>query len=252
MSWAWRFSRDSQPAYLYAGWLGEGDESRRILAAQELGGETENGPLAIANLVHALVTDKAVAVRKASAQSLGHVASKGQDNVTIETAVRGLFKALSDTDPAVRAAAADALGQIAPEPNVAVPALLLAANDRDEWVRGAAIAAIGLIQGKAKVDRKDVRLAIAAAMTDSSLHVRELGTYAFWATAENSPDLSRDFLRDNNTRVRLAAVRGVARSVPLAENVTLELNESLHDPDAAVRAAAEHALANAGEAATVE
>ena len=92
---------------------------------------------------------------------------------------------------------------------MAVPALLLATGDESEWVRGASIAALGLIQMKAQIERKDVRLAIAAAMTDSSLHVRELGMYAFWATAENSPALSRALLTDRDVRVRRAAANAL-------------------------------------------
>jgi HEAT repeat protein len=128
-----------------------------------------------------------------------------------------------------------------------VPPLLRAAKDDNEWVRGAAIAALGLIQKKARVDREEVRLAIAAAMIDPSRHVRELGIYAFWATAENSTALSRTLLSNEDVRVRRAVAQALARSAPLAEKVAPELTASLTDPDATVSAGAERALENIGD-----
>ena len=77
--WALRFSRDSRPAYVYAGWLDGGDESVRVHAAHELGGEDQEGSLVVASLIRALLTDRAIAVRKQSAQSLGRIVSKLQD-----------------------------------------------------------------------------------------------------------------------------------------------------------------------------
>ena len=35
-------------------------------------------------------------------------------------------------------------------------------------------------------------------MNDASLHVREMGNYAFWATAENSPELSVALLKNDD------------------------------------------------------
>jgi hypothetical protein len=250
--WALRFSRDSQPPYLYSAWLSEGDESHRVMAAQQLGGMHEETSLVVASLIRALLTDRTVAVRKQSAQSLGHIVSKQDDGPTTAAAARALVLALRDQDPAVRAEVADALGQIGPDPDVAVPALLPAADDDDEWVRGAAVLALGLIQKKAQVDRTDVRPAIVAAMIHPSLHVRELGLYAFWATAEASPGFSRALLMNNDMRVRRAAIHALARSGPLAEKVSWELTARLTDADEEVRAGATRALENMGIAPTPE
>ena len=184
---ALRFSRDRGPAYLYSGWLFEGNEARRVYAASELGALNEKTSLVVGNLINALLSDRAVAVRVQSARSLGRILSKRGGEPTTAATAAALGQALSDNDPAVRAAVADALGQIAPDPAQIVPPLLRAANDADERVRGAAIAALGLIQRKASVDQKEVRTAIVASMSDPSLHVRELAIYAFWATAEMSP-----------------------------------------------------------------
>jgi HEAT repeat protein len=250
--WALRFSRDSQPAYLYSAWLSDGDDSRRVIAAQVLGGMNEETSLVVASLIKALLTDRTVAVRKQSAQSLGHIVSEQDDGPTTAAAARALVLALRDQDPAVRAEVADALGQIGPDPDVAVPALLPAADDDDEWVRGAAVLALGLIQKKAQVDRTDVRPAIVAAMIHPSLHVRELGLYAFWATAEASPGFSRALLMNNDMRVRRAAIHALARSGPLAEKVSRELTARLTDADEEVRAGATRALENMGIAPTPE
>jgi HEAT repeat protein len=250
--WALRFSRDSRPPYLFSGWLSDGDDSRRVIAAQELGDMNEETSLVVASLIRALLTDRTVAVRKQSAQSLGQIVSKQEDGPTTGAAARALVKALTDKDKSVRAAVADALGRIASEPEVAVPALLRAAEDPDEMVRGKAMVALGLIQMKAKIDRPDVRIAIAAAGDDPSLHVRESGLYAFWATAEFSPAFSRALLKDNDVHARRTAVNALARDGRLAEKVVRELTASLTDPDADVRAGAARALENMGVAATLE
>jgi HEAT repeat protein len=136
------------------------------------------------------------------------------------------------------------LGRIGPEPDAVVAALLQAAGDADEWVRGAAVAALGLVQKKAGVDRMDVRPTIVAAMSDASLHVRELGIYAFWATAEKSPELSIALLQDGDVRTRRSAVTALARSSQLAAEVIPELTAALTDQDAEVCAGAARALGN--------
>jgi HEAT repeat protein len=249
--WAMRVSQDSRPAYLYAAWLGQGDTARRVHAAQELGHVEEAEPLVLAGLLSALQIDPDHEVRKQSARSLARIVCK-QDLGHVNLAVRGLVQALTDKDPAVRRAAADALGQIAPDPELAVKPLLIAAGDGDEWVRGSALTALGLIQKKARVDNDDVRLAIIAAAKDPSVHVREMGVYAFWATAESSPQFSRDLLNDDDVVVRRIAVNALARSGPLAEKVRPELAACLNDPDADVRAGAARALENMSEDATPE
>jgi HEAT repeat protein len=249
--WALRFSRDSQPPYLYSAWLSEGDDSHRVIAAQQLGGMNEETSLAVASLIRALLTDRTVAVRKQSAQSLGHIVSKQEVGTTTAAAARALVKALLDEDPAVREAVADALGRITPEPDLAVTTLLQAAKDGDEWVRGAAVIALGLIQRRAGVDRKDVRLAIVAAGHDPSLHVREFALFAFGAAAENSPGFSRPLLKDNDVHARRTAVNALARDSRLAEKVSRELTASLTDPDEDVRAGAARALENMEVPATL-
>jgi HEAT repeat protein len=244
LTWAVKVSRDSRPAYLYAGWMSDGNELNRIQAALELGEPEAESTVALSALVRALLSDRAVPVRKQSAVSLARLVSKINDGPTTERAAGVLVSALGDTDPAVRAAAADGLGRIGPTPDAVISPLVQAARDEDEWTRGAAVMALGLIQLKAGVDRMDVRLTIAAALRDPSFHVRESGIYAFWATAENSPDLSIAMLQDGDVRTRRSAVTALARSSQLASEVIPELSAALNDPDPAVCAGAERALSN--------
>ena len=97
--WALRVSRDSRPAYLYAGWLSEADDSRRVQAAQELGGLDEETSVVVASLIRALLTDRTVAVRKQSAQSLGRIVSKREEGATTEAAAGALVRAPAGQRP---------------------------------------------------------------------------------------------------------------------------------------------------------
>jgi HEAT repeat protein len=242
--WALRLDRDSRPSYLYAAWLNDGDDSRRLLAAKELGRQDAEQAVSVHPLSTASLTDSAAPVRKQSAVPLASVASKLNHGRTTAVVAVALVRALTDRDPTVREAAAKGLGQIGPDPKVAVPALMEATKDKNEWVRGAAIAALGLIQKHAEVDRLDVRPAIAAAMNDASFHVSEMGIYAFWATAEKSPELSIALLRDGDVRIRRSTITALVRSSPLAAAIVPELTASLTDEDATVRAGAACALGN--------
>jgi HEAT repeat protein len=244
--WAMRVSRDSRPPHLYAGWLSDGDVSRRLQAAQELDGMGSDPDVVAPALVRSLLTDSAASVRKRSAVSLAGVVSKLNDGPTTVAATSAFVQALKDKDAGVRAAAAEGLGRIGPEPEAVVPALLRGIGDESEWVRGAAVVALGWVQRKAGVDRAEARSAIAAAMSDSSLHVRELGIYAFWAMAEKSPEFSIAFLKDGDVTTRRSAVTALARSAPLASSVVPELTTALTDEDAAVRGGAARALRTIG------
>jgi HEAT repeat protein len=241
---AMRFSRDHRPSYLYAGWLSDADEGRRLHAAEELGRLGAEGAAAVPALIRALRTDGAASVRKRAALSLAGVVSKLHDGPMTSAVAAALVGAISDKDPAVREAAANALGQTAPDPDAVVPALLEATRDTNEWVRGAAVAALGLIQKDAGVDRRDVRPVIVAAMNDASFHVRELGIYAFWATAEKSPGFSTALLKDEDVRTRRSSVNALVRSGPLSAAIVPELTAALTAADAAVRAGAVRALGN--------
>src|SRR5262249_39612243 len=65
--WAMRFSRDSRPSHLYAAWLSDRDDSRHLLAADELGRLEAERAVAVPALTRALLTDGSAPVRKGSA-----------------------------------------------------------------------------------------------------------------------------------------------------------------------------------------
>jgi HEAT repeat protein len=146
----------------------------------------------------------------------------------------------------VRSAAARGLGRISPEPQSVVPSLIRVAGDEDEWVCGAAVAALGLIQKNAGVDLPEVRRVLVDAVNDENLHVREMGIYAFGATAEKSPALPIAVLKDPDVRARRTAVIAMARSSSLAADAIPELTEALTDGDRWVRLGAARALENLG------
>jgi HEAT repeats len=237
-----RFSRDNRPAYLYAGWLRNGEDSLRLQAAQELGNVASDGAIAVPALTWALLTDTGAPIRKRSAESLAGVVKKLNDGSTTKAVARAFVSGLDDNDPSVREACAKGLGQIGPDPEAVVPALVKAAKDADEWVRGAAVAALGLIQMHAGVDRADGRRAIVAAMNDASYHVREMGIFAFWATAEKSPEVCIGLLKNDDVRTRRSVVAALVRNSSLAAVVAPELTDALTDLDATVRALAARAL----------
>jgi HEAT repeat protein len=172
---AMRFSRDHRPTYLYARWLSDGDEGRRLHAVEELGGIGADGAVAAPALTRALLSDGAASVRKGAALSLAGVVSKPNNAAMTSAVAAALVAALRDKEPTVREAAAKGLGQIHPDPKVVIPSLLEAAGEENEWVRGAAIVALGLIQRDAGIDRMDVRRAIVAALDDGRYHIREMG-----------------------------------------------------------------------------
>jgi HEAT repeat protein len=242
LCWAVRYSQDTRPSSLYVDWLRQADDSRRLQAAGELASLEADRAFAVPPLARAMLNDTSAPIRKRSAQSLAIVTSKLSDGPTTAAVVKAFVRALKDNDPSVREAAAKGIGQLGADPETAVPALLEAASDANEWVRGAAVAALGLIQKNAAVDWVDVRRAIVAAMNDPSAHVREMGIYAYWATAEKSPALSRALLKDKDVLSRRSAVTALARNSPLAALVALELTAALTDDDPAVRAGAATAL----------
>ena len=240
--WGMKVSRESRPAHLYSKWLIDGDDSRRVQAAQEMGSLDAESEVAVPVLIRAMQFDRSASVRKRSILSLADVTLERRDGPTTEAAAASLVEALADKDSEVRRAAADALGRIGPAPQSVLPALLRISGDESEWVRGASVSAIGWIEMKAEIDEAEPRRAIAKAMIDPSLHVRELGLYAFWAVAENSTAFSVALLKDGDPRTRLAAMAALARSSPLAAKVVPELMEALADPDPAIRAGAARVL----------
>ena len=212
--WAIRFSRDQRPSNLYAGWLQTGNDSRRLEAAEALGRGQIDAAIAIPALVRALLTDRDSAVRRRAADSLANALSQFNDGSMDSEAERALVIALSDSDAAVRTAAASTLGRIHPDSSAVVEALLKATTDTNEWVRGSAVAALGLIEKQAKSSSAEAKNAIVKAMNDKSHHLREMGFYAFWAVAEKSPELSIALLKSDDVHTRRSVVAACAVPPP--------------------------------------
>jgi HEAT repeat protein len=90
--------------------------------------------------------------------------------VLAEPAVPDIFLALEDKDPAVRRAAAEALGKCDPDPKQAVPALLkLLKEDSDERVKISAVRGLGYMGDTARSATRDLRAIVLANRKDNQL-----------------------------------------------------------------------------------
>lgn len=245
--WAIRVSRSSRPENLYAGWLGHEEMADRIHAAEELGSLGAEGVAAIPALTQALSADPSPEVRKASAAALARIAGEIPGSLQGQSVIAALAMALDDSEATVRTAAAHALAQISPEPDLVFPPLLRAATDLDIWVRGAAITALGRIQNNAKMDDPRVRRILVDAINEDDFHVREMGIYAFLDTAGKSPDLANAMLKEPDVRARRAATVALARSSIASSHAILGLIGALSDTDRTVRLKAANALGNLGQ-----
>ncbi len=108
---AWRFSRDQEPAYLYSRWLLEEDESRRVQAAAELGAVNDEISLVVRMLGTARTFRPCRRSLRGSSQVTGTNREQVEDGPAAAAATAALVQALSDQDPTVRKAVADALAQ---------------------------------------------------------------------------------------------------------------------------------------------
>jgi HEAT repeat protein len=135
-------------------------------------------PAAVSALVEIALKEPAEGNRRLAAFGLEGVGA----------AVPPFIHAFTDADPAVRARAITALGEIGP---VAIDRLIAAASDKDELVRQGALAALGLIgEGSGRVVA-----ALASALADEKVLVREAAAWGIWTmgfdAAEAIPDLIR-------------------------------------------------------------
>jgi HEAT repeat protein len=145
--------------------------------------------------------------------------------------VTGLIKALAYKDPAVKIAAADALGPL--RDPLAVEALGELVKDPDTGVRRAAVRALAARGGARVVP------AMLAAMQDPDPGVREAASQAVFKRLLTDPD--QDARRDTVTG--LGQLRPAGATEPLMK--------AAQDPDESVRVAAIKALAALGDPAAV-
>ncbi len=200
---------------------------------------------------------KRARVREACATALGRV---GTDLLTTnkteereQTLIAGfrasvsvLTEALKDTDPGVRAAAAESLGRLSEYARDAVPALAETFKDKkaERFVRSYAAFAIGRIGGDTA---RDVVPALAQALTDKDTpeEVRRSAATAIGALKEDGAGGAAALgqaLKDVSVDVRRAAATSLGQIGPEARAALKPVIEAAKDQDKFVRAQALHVL----------
>ena len=148
-------------------------------------------------------------------------------------AVPALRDLLTDEDGAVRARAADALGDVGPPAHAAAPALIAALRDDAEAVRAHAADALGIIHGGAE-RAASVAAALATAVQDddevvrrnAALSLARVGAGAAEASDQATAALAAG-LADESHYVRGHAVLGLRRlDTPRARHELLAYLES--------------------------
>ncbi len=170
----------------------------------------------------------------------------------VQASVATLEKALADSIPAVRAAAAVAVGVIGPAAARVAPSLIGLLNEADDLVRCRAAEALGKLGGDPDVVVEAVtRLLEDASPIVKTTAIQTLGEMGE-AAAPAVPTIVR-LLQDRDEAVREAAAATLARLGPLDEEAIESLVEGLESEDTVVRARTAEALgaigAPVGEAA---
>ncbi len=203
------------------------------------------------NELLAALHDKDPEVREASAFALGEIGLPSRPDAA-QTAFRDLLGALADPDARVRQSAAHALGKYGPPAALAAPGLRTCLLDNDPAVRQNAAWALGQLAPAvepATVAGLGQRLA-----EDADPRVRRAAALALGKCGRDARPALRNLLaqsrRDADAAGRRAA-RGTLVGVvgPEDTDLTADLREALHSPDADVVRDAAFALANIGGAA---
>jgi HEAT repeat protein len=194
---------------------------------------------------------KRARVREACATALGRVGSDlltakteqpREDSLVtgFKTSVPVLTEALKDSDPGVRAAAAESLGRLSEYSREALPALVEAFKDKkaDRFVRGYAAFAIGRIGGSAA---RDAVPALGEALTDKETPeaVRRSAATAIGALKEDGAGGAAALgqaLKDPNVDVRRAAATALGQIGGEARTALPALKDAAKDQDKFVRA----------------
>jgi HEAT repeat protein len=139
-----------------------------------------------------------------------------------------LAESLKDQDANVRQAAAAALGEIAQDDDVAIPAIVAALQDPSEDTRSAAAQALGKF-GSAAVEKAP---ALVAALKDENVSVRMAAVKSL-AAIELPKSLEADLrlgVDDHDIRVRRAAAEVLGREKPQeADNLEDEVTPMVAD-----------------------
>lgn len=215
--------------------LGDSVDAVRMSAGVALTTEGVRAEGAVPALHNALHDSAHATVRWQSAVILGRLApSAGQASVPV------LAEALSDEEPQVRAAAAEALGRIGQGSSTALPDLVRLLRDLDATVRLQAVEALpNIARDTVIVDP------LILALSDAAPEVRRAAAAALGAlatsTSESVAALARA-LKDSSTAVRAAAALALAEIGPPARNSRVALLAARRDSSAQVRRVVEEAL----------
>ncbi len=212
---------------------------KAVLIVQDLDKETVLRAL-LPTLADLLKGDKSPAVRAAAAGALGKA---GENAKTVINVIIGAYK---DADVSVRTAAADATGRIGFEVKAAVPDLTELLKDADTGVRLAAIFALGRIgpDGAAATTRLAELLA-----TDKDANVRKevarsLGLLGLDAKAA-VPALAKALRSDAATEVRQQAALALGKmGMELKAVASILVDVLKTDADKSVRLLTVQALAS--------
>ncbi len=249
--------------------MGSWNASERVGAIQELEiSGLGHGKIAIPPLVVAL-GDKDARVRTAAAAALGPIgsdtASSGKEREAVGAAIMALLGSLKDSDPSVRAAAANALvtlpvggkpGVTGPsvfvDPAEVVAILVERMSDRDTLTRLAAIQIMAALGPEAAGDPPNE---LVAALRDEAASVRAVAIVTLGSFPRNLDASIPSVLRmmgHDEPMVRSACASVLTRlSVPTNYTAALvpELIASLGHPDRRVRAVAGYMLQKLGPSA---
>jgi HEAT repeat protein len=142
-----------------------------------------------------------------------------------------LVEALKNTEPRIRAGAADTLSDLTPKPKSAIPALIVAAKDDDALVRRSALWSLGQV-GRTSIEAIQ---AITAALHDPNVEVRRKAAEVFAEWYRRNPKKKPAIpalilsLNDKDEEVRGFAVQGLRNIGPDAKAAVPALLAGLKD-----------------------
>lgn len=217
------------------GALGDSIDAVRLSAGVALTAEGVRAEGAVPALHNALHDSAHAAVRWQAAMILGRLGpSAGQASVP------ALTEALSDREPEVRAAAAEALGKIGQASVTALPQIFLLVRDPDPTARLKAVEALpNIARDTSIVDP------LVVALSDSAPEVRRAAAAALGAlgtSTTKSITALAQALKDSSAAVRAAAALALAQIGPPARDSRVALLAARRDPSAQVRRVVEDAL----------
>ncbi|WP_406695840.1 HEAT repeat domain-containing protein [Singulisphaera sp. Ch08] len=157
-------------------------------------------------------------------------------------AVPVLISGLAAREPRIRKESAQVLSRIGPAASRAVHALVAALNDPDGDVRTEAARALMTT----KPDSRVVLPALVASLHAGPDRGFPMARYVFGSLGEVAVPVLIDLLKQDNAKVRRAAVAGLSEIGPGAKAAVPFLVEELRVPDRNSREAVVHALAGIG------